>query len=371
MILHLANDFSGSTVYKNLVAALDHFEVTQTVYTAIRSKELIGKNNIELKQPESKIIYSPILNSHTDRIFYKQKIKKILNDLDSKIDAKAISCIHAHTWFSDGGVAYELHKRYNIPYIIAIRNTDLNLFWKLPHLKKYGLEILKNASRVILISKTYKDRVLNEPKIEPLVSSKLALIPNGIDDFWIQNREERKESIANIPKLLFVGKFSKGKNVMRLIEAVENINNEGIPCELNLIGGGGRAEATIREYIRDKKNITFHGKVLKKERLKEFYLRSDIYTMPSKAETFGLVYLEALSQGIPVVFTKNEGIDGLYRSNIGEAVDCNNVQSIADGIKKIILNYKGYDFSSKEIINNHDWKEIAIEYIQIYKAMTT
>lgn len=370
MVLHLANDFAGSKVYQNLIAELDQNNVTQVVYTPIRGVEKVGKNEVNLKVEGSKIIYSPILNKHTDRIFYKRKIKKILKDIETKIDFKTISCIHAHTWYSDGGVAYELSKKYNIPYIIAIRNTDLNLFWKLPHLKKYGLEILKNASRVILISKTYKDRVLRDSKIKPLIHSKYSFIPNGIDDFWIQNREERKESIPNIPKLLFIGKFSPGKNVMRLIQAVESLKKQGIPCELNLIGGGGKAETKILEFIKNKKNITFHGKIFDKERLKEFYIRSDIYTMPSKAETFGLVYIEALSQGIPVVFTKNEGIDGLYKRNIGEAVDYNSVESIANGIRRIIINYNNYNFSPKEIIKNHEWKEIAIEYIQIYKAIT-
>lgn len=370
MVLHLANDFTGSKVYQNLIAELDQNNVTQIVYTPIRGVEKIGENKVNLKVEGSKIIYSPILNKHTDRVFYKWKIKKILKDIETKIDFNAINCIHAHTWYSDGGVAYELSKKYNIPYIIAIRNTDLNLFWKLPHLKKYGLEILKNASRVILISKTYKDRVLRDSKIKPLIHLKYSFIPNGIDDFWIQNREERKESIPNIPKLLFIGKFSPGKNVMRLIQAVESLKKQGIPCELNLIGGGGKAETKILEFIKNKKNITFHGKIFDKERLKEFYCSSDIYVMPSQAETFGLVYIEALSQGIPIVFTKDEGIDGLYENNIGEAVDCDSVQSIAEGIKAIIYDYKSYDFQSEAIVANHNWKKIALKYQGIYESIT-
>lgn len=370
MFLHLTNDFAGSAVYKNLISELDQIGQPQIVYTPLRNAGSVDKNKIDLSVDGSKIIYSPILNLHTDRIFYKLKIKKILKDVECKIDVHAISCTHAHTWFSDGGVAYELNKKYNIPYIIAIRNTDLNLFWKLPHLKSYGLEILRNASRVILISKTYQDRVLSDPKINPIINSKFALIPNGIDDYWIRNSEERKREINEIPQLLFIGKFSKGKNVMKLIQAVEILEQQGIVCKLNLVGGGGEMESKVLDYIKNIDSITYHGKIYDKERLKEFYCNSDIFTMPSKAETFGLVYIEALSQGIPTVFTKNEGIDGLYSNNIGEAVDCDSVQSIAQGIKKIVLNYIEYDFNPKEIIKNHDWKEIAIEYKEVYETMT-
>ncbi|MGO3691069.1 MAG: glycosyltransferase family 4 protein [Psychroflexus halocasei] len=370
MILHLANDFAGSKVYQNLISELDKYGVKQIIYTPLRSVKNVDKNRVELKAAGSKIIYSPILNSHMDRALYKLKIKKILRDIETKIDFKTIRGIHAHTWYSDGGVAYELNKKYNIPYMIAIRNTDLNLFWKLPHLKDYGLSILKRASHVILISETYKGRVLNDPKIKPIINSKYKVIPNGIDDYWIRNIEERKETINSIPNLLFIGKFLKGKNVIKLIQAIERIDEQGIACHLNLIGGGGKAESEILKRIKDKKNITYHGKIFDKERLKEFYNNSDIYVMPSKAETFGLVYIEALSQGIPVVFTKNEGIDGLYENNIGEAVDCNSVQSIAEGIKAIIYDYKSYDFQSEAIVANHNWKKIALKYQGIYESIT-
>src|SRR5690606_32772754 len=74
-----------------------------------------------------------------------QKSKKQGNN----IDFSEIKMIHAHTWYSDGGVAYLLSKKYNIPYITAVRNTDLNVHYKyLLHHRKFGKEILKNANKV-------------------------------------------------------------------------------------------------------------------------------------------------------------------------------------------------------------------------------
>src|SRR5690554_1093997 len=171
MILHLSKDYSGSEVYKNLTEKLDKNKLSQLVYNPVRDINRIGVNKIEFDVKSSQIIYSHILNHHSDRVFYKLKKRKILKDVQSKVKMQDVDCIHAHTWYSDGGVAYELKKKYNIPYILAIRNSDLNLFWKLPFLKKYGLEILKNASRVVLISKIYKDRVLSEPQLEKVLKS--------------------------------------------------------------------------------------------------------------------------------------------------------------------------------------------------------
>src|SRR5690606_42090359 len=119
-ILHVTNDFSGSTVYKNLVRELDNLGLSQIVYNPIKEKSRIGKNKIDLNVTDSEIIYSHILNKTNDRIFYKQKIKKILKDIESKVDLTKIRFIHAHTWYSDGGVAYLLSKKYNIPYSVTI-----------------------------------------------------------------------------------------------------------------------------------------------------------------------------------------------------------------------------------------------------------
>src|SRR5690606_7694722 len=130
MILHIINDFSGSTVYMNLVKELDNLGYQQVVYTPIREENRRNKNKVSFLNKNSKIIYSLILNKYTDRIFYRKKINKILKDLESKIDFSKVKLIHAHTWYSDGGVAYLLSKKYSIPYIITIRNTDINIFQK-------------------------------------------------------------------------------------------------------------------------------------------------------------------------------------------------------------------------------------------------
>src|SRR5690554_389771 len=98
MILHITNDYSGSTVYMNLISELDNLGISQIVYNPIRDLNRIGKNAIDFKTEGSKIIYSPILNYHIDRLLYPWKIKKILKDVQKHIDFSEISFIHAHTW---------------------------------------------------------------------------------------------------------------------------------------------------------------------------------------------------------------------------------------------------------------------------------
>lgn len=357
MILHISNDFSGSTIYKNLMSELDNRGIKQIVYTPVKSANSIGRNKISLNVEESSLIYSNILNMHIDRVFYKHKIKKILRDVESKVDIDEIRCIHAHTWYSDGGVAFELYKKYNIPYIIAVRNTDLNLFWKLPYLKNYGLKILKNASKVILISETYKNRLLANETVSRYIKDKYKVLPNGVDKFWLENSAKvRSVNKTDVINILYVGNFNSGKNVENLIKAVLLLNGKYGNLKLSLVGGAGSSHKRVLKLIdKNPHTLKYYGKVMDKEKLLSIYRNHKIFAMPSKHETFGLVYIEALLQGLPILYTKNEGIDGMYGSEIGEAVGNSSIQEIEFKLTRLIENYDKYDYNIEQIKTNHNW----------------
>jgi len=370
MILHITNDYAGSSVYKNLISNLDQSGVKQIIYTPIKSSKSIGKNSIELKEKESKIIYSNVLNMHIDRVLFNIKINKIDKDIKTKVEINKVSCIHAHTWFSDGAVALKLNKEFNIPYIIAVRGSDLNQFWKLPHLKKQGLEILSKATKIIFITPRYRERFLEINKVKQqgaCLAEKTMVILNGLDNYWLKNVKPRR-MIINLPvNLLYIGVFSKTKNVLRLIKSIEKVNDLGIKCTLTLVGGGGHQEKKILSQVSNKTNITFLGKIYSKTALSKLFKQTDIFVMPSIQETFGLVYAEALSQGIPVLYTRNEGIDGVFKENIGVAVNPKSVESIADGLLKIIENYNKFNFNPQQVVGQLDWSKIAKKYTDIYQ----
>src|SRR5690606_12681488 len=155
------------------------------------------------------------------------------------IDFSEIKMIHAHIWYNYGGVAYLLLEKYNINYIVTIRNSDLNVFQKyLIHERLFGRKILENAKNVILIAASYKKRVialLSLYKIKNSLLSKLQIIPNGVDAYWINNALEKKTKTENkIFNILFIGKFTVGKNVLPLQLAVNEINKEQELVHLHL-----------------------------------------------------------------------------------------------------------------------------------------
>jgi glycosyltransferase involved in cell wall biosynthesis len=376
IILHIANDYTGSKVYMNLVSKLDKLGLQQYVYTPIRESSKIGENLVDFKTEGSEIIYSDVLNYHLDRILYRSKIKKILKDIELKIDFSKVSIIHAHTWYSDGGVAYLLNRKYNIPYVITIRNTDLNIFQKyLIHERAFGMNILKNAQYIILISASYKERVLKENSLRSIKSDildKFMIIPNGVDKFWIDNAAySRKKITSDRINCLYIGRFIKGKNVDLLQYAIKELNNDSINIHLDLIGGGGKDHNKVMKLVKDNPELmTFHGQISDKGKLIEYFKKATIFTMPSSHETFGLVYVEAMLQGLPILYTENEGIDGFYQDKIGEKVVSNKVSEIKKKILILISNYDEYSIPTDKLVENHDWGKIAVKYKDIYRRFT-
>jgi glycosyltransferase involved in cell wall biosynthesis len=371
-ILHITNDYSGSTVYKNLVSKLDRLGVAQIVYNPIRRTSLTGKNSIDFETKNSEIIYANILSKYTDRIYYRGKIHKILRDIEAKIDLKLIDIIHAHTWYSDGGVAYLLHEKYNIPYIVTIRNTDLNIFQKyLIHERSFGSQILIKAENVIVISASYKNRLLKERSIQKIkigLVTKLKIIPNGVDDFWIENAVEKKKLGLKTPvQCLFVGKFTRGKNIIPLQMAINKINIDGVKIQLHLIGGGGKVHKKVMEVVKQNPlTMIYHGKIYELELVKKHFEMASIFAMPSKRETFGLVYVEAMLQGLPILYSSNEGIDGLYVEKIGEKVSSSGVEEIKQKLLLMIEHFDYYEIPILNIIKNHSWHNIAQVFYSIY-----
>jgi len=89
--------------------------------------------------------------------------------------------------------------------------------------------------------------------------------------------------------------------------------------------------------------------------------------MPSITETFGLVYTEAMSQGMPVIYSEKQGFDGQFKEGIiGYHVNSFNAEEIAKKILKIISNYEKISRNCLKYSHLFDWKNISGKYSQIY-----
>lgn len=329
---------------------------------------------IERGLPDIKAPYLDVrLNyNQLDRIFFLKKENKIYQDYIKLYGDSGFNLIHAHTLFSNGYIALKLKENFNIPYIVAVRDMDVNLFLKYRlNLRKIGVEILKEATKIVFISDNYKNQVVNNyiPKnLKSSISSKSVVVPNGIDNFYLNNiylRDKNTVHEKQTINIITVGYISKRKNQLDVCKAVEQLNVEGLSIKYTIIGKvlDDKIFKKIMRY-----DFVDYKSFLSKEDLINEYRKADIFVMPSITETFGITYAEAMSQGLPVIYTKNQGFDGQFEEGeIGFHVGKGNIEDIKKSIFKII---NKYDMLSENCTLNSkkfDWEIITKNYINMYK----
>ena len=374
-VLHICSDFSKQSIYNQMVTNLSIQGINQEVYVPVRTEEEIGKNqNRNLENVNYK--YSFILNK-LDRINYFGKINKIEKNLTTSIDVENCDVIHAHFLFSDGGVAFNLHKKYGIPYIVAIRNTDFNVFFKyFLHLRSFALDILKNASQIIFLTPKYYEYAFENyvpKKLHADFIKKTSIVPNGVNSFWLDNVNKRDVFLKNDKiTFLYVGDFSKNKNIQISIQALRKIYAEGKNIEFILVGGGGDYNTEIRKLILKHSNwIKLVERTNNLEELKRIYESADIFIMPSKYETFGLVYIEAMSQGLPIIYSRGQGVDGFFEDGeVGFSVRSGDADDLMQKLYLIINNYDKISTNCNLKSKNFSWVDISKRYIGIYNQFS-
>lgn len=114
----------------------------------------------------------------------------------------------------------------------------------------------------------------------------------------------------------------------------------------------------------------FHylGPIYDKEKLSEVFRTHSLFAMPSIHETFGLVYIEALSQNIPVIYTKGQGIDRLFNDSVGIGVNPLSVDDITQAMKTILSTPDNYNNTSIDF-DVFNWNSIAKKYMGYYSEI--
>ena len=169
--------------------------------------------------------------------------------------------------------------------------------------------------------------------------------------------------------MIYVGQFTHNKNVGRLIEAIKSVRIERdlADTSLTIIGGGGEDfDESINGIIESNKSfVTYLGKIYDVQKLMSHYREHTMFAMVSIHETFGLVYIEALSQGLPVLYTKGQGVDGVLAESAGIGVNPFSVNDIAEGIKKILRQQEYYSNATVSF-DTYRWKNIGELYYKEY-----
>jgi glycosyltransferase involved in cell wall biosynthesis len=238
------------------------------------------------------------------------------------------------------------------PYVTMCRNllpleySEINRFFfskewiRLIVLRFYHFFSYKKATSVIFLNdycKKVVDKILNVKNY--------SIIPHGINYFKFNKNRDKKSLKYNSTrplKLIYVSTINLYKHQWQVVEAVDELNKNGFFIDLTLIGDNqSDALNVLKNKLNDLSNpgrIKYLGPK-RHDELQQYYYNSDVFIFASTCETFGMVILEAMSCGLPVLSSKQSSMRSTFKE-IPIYFDPFEIESIKKSIKKIYNNPK-------------------------------
>jgi glycosyltransferase involved in cell wall biosynthesis len=235
--------------------------------------------------------------------------------------------------------AYWLKRCLGIPYIAIAHGVEA---WNITNPQRQ--KALQHAAQILAVSNYTRERLLQAQNLDP---SKISLLYNTFDSdrFSIKPKPsyllDRYHLQPNQPVILTVNRLSSQESYRgydRILEALPQIRQH-IPDVHYLIVGKGDDRERLEKSIQQQnlqECVTLAGFIADEE-LPAYYQLCDLFAMPSKLEGFGIVYLEALASGKPVLGGNQDGaIDALCQGELGVLVNPDDVSEIAHKIVAIL-----------------------------------
>ena len=372
-VFHLCSDYARQTLYGELLRAIASPGTRQFMYVPTRTAAELDVGRIT-DDPSIDFRFKHLLRPY-HRLLFRTKVRRVMSDVLSNTPVAQFRLVHAHFLYSDGAVARKLHKARGLPYLVAVRNADLNAFMRYrPDLAAVRNDVLRHASRVVFLSPAYREAVVARlPRaLQEIVLAKALVVPNGIGQDWLFESTGATARRAGPLRLLYVGDFTPNKNIAGIVAAVQLLRTQQ-DARLTVIGGGSDADGATQRLLEQhtEHGVTALGRISDRQRLRALFREHDILVMPSFHETFGLAYIEALSQGMPIVHSRGQGVDGYFApGTVAAAVDPADPSSIATGIGELALRLPGISEDCMRQAQRFSWGRIGETYRETYRAIS-
>ena len=259
----------------------------------------------------------------------------------------------------------------DIPLVLTAHGTDLMGYDKWPHLRHYAEAAMDACKAVISISKD--NCVLVEERF-PQHSGKIVMMRNGYDPSVFYPEALTRGEVLDVygvdPSdyegkkiVLFAGKLAHFKGVDVLLDAAKMYEDRE-PASLTLIVGDGDERDALRSQAvaLGLKSVRFLGNV-NQQALRRLYNIADVSIVPSRREPFGLVALEAMACGIPVIATNQGGLPDFVNDSVGALVEPENAKDLADTITRMLLLESDTDMP--------EWRKKIASYARTHYAQDT
>jgi glycosyltransferase involved in cell wall biosynthesis len=275
------------------------------------------------------------------------------------VQEEKVTLIHAHHVQHSSYIAHRLSRKLNIPYVVTSRKIFSSIH------SKQAKQDLNHAEAVISINHFYKKI------IDQLVPSNSShLLPHGLDAAFLTAEDKLLQPERGVVKLISISRLLPLKNIEHVLLALEKSN---LPFVYDIYGDGPDFSRLINilAHLKIKDNVRFMGHVPHSE-VPPILSQYDIFVLPSYPEGLGRVYLEAMGMGLPVIASKNTGIDGFITNGVsGMLVHPKNIDELSEALNKLIIDVPfrlDIAAAGRALMHQFSWDKIIPKLHTIYSS---
>lgn len=284
-----------------------------------------------------------------------------------------ISITHAHYVFPSGIFSYYLKKRYNVPYVVTAHGGDINkMAQKSARIKNYTTNILQHADHIIAVGEELAQTIQTEYNIP---ENRITVMSMGIDRTVFKETDKHAAQLAlgmdpDRTNFLFVGNIIQEKGVEELILAFNELDAQH-PNKAALYCVGSTKDANFTAKVKQlvaSDNIHFIDPMPQTE-LARYFQAANVFMLPSYIEGLGLVALEAMSCGTPVIASEVGGLKYMLANNAGVLVPPKDAKVLEQAMTKSLQSIQVDEVKVQQLLEKHDAKNILQRLITLYQQI--
>jgi starch synthase len=293
-------------------------------------------------------------------------------------DPVTADVVHTHTWYVGlGGMLVQ--SIHDVPLVVTLHSMEPLRPWKADQLgagyvvSSWAERLaVERADRVIAVSAQMRADILEHFRVDP---DRVVVIHNGVDAQAFA-RTERRDALARhrvrLPYVLFVGRISEQKGIFTLLEAAAALP-EGV--ELVLCASSPdtpELQARLAAAVAGRPMIRWINAMLPVEEVVQLYSHAAVFVCPSVYEPFGLINLEAMACGTPVVASRVGGIpEVVVDGETGLLVAPGDPAALAAALRRVLddptRGARMGEAGRRRVEAHFSWDRIASLTLEVYR----
>jgi glycosyltransferase involved in cell wall biosynthesis len=295
-------------------------------------------------------------------LLWKMQVKRLFKSYVGEYGMPDL--IHAHNILWGGFSAMAIGEQTGLPFVVTEHTSSFARGLIQPWQERFIKQVISKSDCLLTVSSKLADQMQTHTK-----DKKIEVVPNVVDKDYFTPPSKQRD--AHLFRILTVALLTPVKGIDVLLKAFAQAfdPNDNVLLE---IGGDGIHRKELEKLtakLHLENRVRFLG-LLSREQVLEAMRRSNISVLPSYVETFGVVLIEAMATGLPVVATRCGGPEDIVAPETGWLIEPGNVEELAAVLKNAYLDY--HEIKKKEsyirdyAVNHFSGEKIASTLLKHY-----